>query len=106
MWRFQKPLRDREYKQSATYRKYQKHVGKLVSTSTFLHFKKDPETGRDTPVFMDLIYLVTDVRPHSHYRHRYAYKLTAFGNHQDHSISAAELLSSIANGKRKFVNVD
>ena len=104
MWRFQKPLKDRDYKQSATYRKYKKHIGKLVSTSVFVKFKKDLETGRDIAEFKDVIYLVTDVRPHAYYRHRFAYKLTAFGDHNDYSVSAAELLKLIAEGKWKIVH--
>ena len=51
MWRFQKPLKDRDYKVSTAYRKYQKYVGKLVSVKSFSHFRKDLETGKDIAEF-------------------------------------------------------
>ena len=104
MWSFHKPLRDRNYKQTATYRKYQKHVGKLVSKSVFVQFKKDLATGKDIAEFKDFVYLITDVHPHSYYRQRYAYKLTAFGDHSDHSVSAADLVKNIGDGKWKIIH--
>jgi len=85
-----KRLSETNYRQSATFKKYQKLVGKLLIYRAWEGYRKD-ETGKEAEIYRDLLYMVSGVSPARYYRNRYNYSLTAVGDHGDLSEGAADL---------------
>jgi len=100
MWQMRKPLKERNYRSSPTYKKYQAYVGKLVTSKDFVGYEINPETGRQQPKYSDFLFLVISIQPHRYYRNRFAFKLSAVGEHHDREIGAADLIHKIENGKK------
>jgi len=94
-----KPLRERNYTESDTYKKYKSYVGKLVSVHEWTGYEYNLETKKQVSKYEQLLYLVIGIYPQRYYRNRYAFKLSAVGQHSDTEIGAADLMKKLNTGK-------
>lgn len=83
-------LRDTDYRSSATYKRYAKNIGKLVINDVYIGSMKDGKIKWEPR-----LYLISSVTPQKYYRHRYAYKLTAFGDHRDDEVGCIILIKKL-----------
>ena len=88
-------LRDRDYKSSSSvYKKYAKHVGKLVGCEYWAGKTAENEEG-----WKVRIYMISAVTPQRHYMNRFAYKLIAVGDHNDCEYGCAGVLKDLLRNK-------
>ena len=86
-------LRNRDYKSnSSAYKKYAKHVGKLVANETYCGKSVD---GANENGFKLLIYMIAAVVPQRHYLNRFAFKLVAVGEHNDCEYGCRTVLNDL-----------
>lgn len=105
MWGYRRNnLRNTDYKNSATYKKYFKYVGKLIRYRAWVGHEKDAEgkmirdaNGDYVSVWQERLYMVVSVVPQRHYSNRYAFKLVACGEHRDLEEGAADLVKKFRN---------
>lgn len=111
MWSTRKSLRDKDYTNSVTYKKYLKYVGVLLKERVWMGHEKDSngqpvrdEKGNRVSLWEDRLYLITAVVPQKYYRNRYAFNLTACGEHGNRQDGAADTIKRIKNGHCQVMN--
>jgi len=83
-----KPLEERDYVNTTTYKNYAKYIGSIVNIST--RIMGDKKTNS---------YVITAVKPQKWFRNKFAFSLKAFGEHDDIEYGCAWLLKKINNSK-------
>ena len=81
-------LRDRNWKSSATYRRYARNIGKLVACDSYNY--EDENRG-----WKQQLYMISAVSPQKYYRNRYAYKFIAVGSHQDFEVGCTAFMKDL-----------
>ena len=94
MW-YRSNLRDRDYKSSSSvYKKYAKHIGKLIANEYWWGKTAENEDG-----WKLAIYMIAAVVPMKHYQNRFAFKLIAVGEHNDCEYGCQKALNDLQRNK-------
>jgi hypothetical protein len=109
MWSRSK-LKNTEYQNSSTYRKYAKLIGKIVIHKVFVGTERDAngqfirdEAGLIKNKYEDRLFLISGVYPHEWYVNRFAYKLSAIGSHMDEKEMAVNLFRDLKSVDEKHL---